>query len=53
MPAVGFVYPNGDKVTFDDVKKGNVDIVKMGMSLPTLKCRKKETLIESRQQLSF
>ena len=36
MPAIGFVYPNGDKVTFEDVRKGNVDIVKMGMSLPTL-----------------
>ena len=36
MPAIGFLYPNGDKVTFEDVRKGNVDIVKMGMSLPTL-----------------
>ena len=32
MPAIGFLYPNGDKVTFEDVRKGNVDIVKMGMS---------------------
>ena len=36
MPAIGFVYPDGKTVSFDDVKKGNVDIVKMGMSLPTL-----------------
>ena len=36
MPAIGFVYPNGDKVSFEDVREGNVDIVKMGMSLPTL-----------------
>lgn len=36
MGAVGFVYPDGDKVSFEDVRKGNVDIEKMGMSLPTL-----------------
>ena len=36
MPAVGFVYPNGDKVSFEDIKKGAVDIELMGMSLPTL-----------------
>lgn len=36
MPAVGFIYPSGKTVTFDDVKKGKVDILKMGMSLPTL-----------------
>ena len=36
MGAVGFVYPNGDKVSFEDVKSGKVDILKMGMSLPTL-----------------
>lgn len=36
MAAVGFIYPNGDKVSFEDVKKGKVDIEKMGMSLPTL-----------------
>ena len=36
MPAIGFLYPDGSKVSFEDVKKGDVDIVKMGMSLPTL-----------------
>ena len=36
MPAVGFVYPDGSDVTFDQVRSGDVDIVKMGMSLPTL-----------------
>ena len=36
MPAVGFVYPDGKTVSFEDVKKGKVDIIKMGMSLPTL-----------------
>ena len=36
MRAVGFVYPNGDKVSFEDIKKGAVDIELMGMSLPTL-----------------
>jgi len=36
VPAVGFIYPDGSRVSFDDVKKGKVDIEKMGMSLPTL-----------------
>lgn len=36
MGAVGFLYPDGNKVSFDEVRKGNVDIFKMGMSLPTL-----------------
>ena len=36
MPAIGFLYPDGSKVSFEDVNKGDVDIVKMGMSLPTL-----------------
>jgi len=36
VPAVGFVYPDGKTVSFEDVKKGKVDIIKMGMSLPTL-----------------
>jgi hypothetical protein len=36
MAGVGFIYPNGDKISFEDVKKGKVDIEKMGMSLPTL-----------------
>jgi hypothetical protein len=36
MPAIGFVYPDGKKVSFEDIRKGDVDIVKMGMSLPTL-----------------
>jgi hypothetical protein len=42
MPAVGFIYPNGDKVSFDDVKKGKVDVEKMGMTLPTLMEMSKE-----------
>tara|TARA_R110002153_G_scaffold140311_1_gene291295 strand:+ start:810 stop:1691 length:882 start_codon:yes stop_codon:yes gene_type:complete len=36
VPAVGFIYPNGSTVSFDDVKKGKVDLLEMGMSLPTL-----------------
>jgi len=36
MPAVGFYYPDGSKLSFEDIKDGNVDIFKMGMSLPTL-----------------
>jgi len=36
MPAIGFVYPDGNKVSFEDVREGNVDILEMGMSLPTL-----------------
>jgi len=36
MPAVGFLYPNGNKVSFDEIREGNVDILEMGMSLPTL-----------------
>ena len=28
MSAVGFIYPNGDKVSFKDVKKGKVDVEK-------------------------
>jgi hypothetical protein len=36
VPAVGFKYPNGNTVSFDDVREGNVDILEMGMSLPTL-----------------
>ena len=31
MPAVGFVYPNGDKVSFEGIKKGAVDIELRGM----------------------
>lgn len=42
MPAIGFLYPNGDKVSFEDIQKGKVDILKMGMSLPTLKEMSKE-----------
>jgi len=36
MPAVGFVYPDGLKVSFEEIREGNVDIEKMGMTLPTL-----------------
>tara|TARA_R110002051_G_scaffold874_1_gene4196 strand:+ start:13500 stop:14381 length:882 start_codon:yes stop_codon:yes gene_type:complete len=42
MPAVGFVYPNGDKVSFEEVAKGKVDVEKMGMSIPTLMEMSKE-----------
>ena len=31
MPAIGFLYPDGSKVSFEDVNKGDVDIVKMGI----------------------
>tara|TARA_R110000824_G_scaffold222606_1_gene410310 strand:- start:14455 stop:15336 length:882 start_codon:yes stop_codon:yes gene_type:complete len=36
VPAVGFKYPNGNTVSFDDVRAGKVDLIEMGMSLPTL-----------------
>ena len=42
MSAVGFIYPNGDKVSFKDVKKGKVDVEKMGMTIPTLLDMSKE-----------
>jgi len=42
MGAVGFVYPDGSKVSFEQVKNGDVDIEKMGMSLPTLMEMSKE-----------
>ena len=36
MPLKGFKYPDGEMVSLEEVKRGNVDVVKMGMSLPTL-----------------
>ena len=30
MPAIGFVYPSGNKVSFDEVREGNVDILENG-----------------------
>ena len=36
MPLVGFKYPNGEKVSIENVSKGNVDIEKMGIALPAL-----------------
>jgi hypothetical protein len=36
VPAIGFIYPNGNTVSFEDVAKGEVDLLEMGMSLPTL-----------------
>lgn len=36
MPAVGFIYPNGNTVSFDEVREGKVNVLEMGMSLPTL-----------------
>ena len=36
MAAIGFIYPDGSKVSFEDIREGKVDIIKMGMSLPTL-----------------
>jgi len=36
MPLRGFKYPDGELVSLEEVKRGNVDVVRMGMSLPTL-----------------
>ena len=36
MPLKGFKYPDGDVVSLEDVSRGNVDIERMGVSLPTL-----------------
>ena len=36
MPLKGFKYPDGEKVSLEDVRKGKVDIEKMGVALPTL-----------------
>ena len=36
MPLKGFKYPNGDKVSIEDIHKGNVDVERMGITLPTL-----------------
>ena len=36
MPLIGFKYPNGDKVSKQDVLNGDVDVEKMGVALPAL-----------------
>lgn len=36
MPLKGFKYPDGETVSIDNVLKGDVDIERMGVSLPTL-----------------
>tara|TARA_R100001082_G_scaffold79992_1_gene47232 strand:- start:1041 stop:1931 length:891 start_codon:yes stop_codon:yes gene_type:complete len=36
MPLKGFVYPDGERVLKEDVIVGDVDVEKMGTSLPTL-----------------
>ena len=36
MPLKGFKYPDGELVSLEDVNRGNVDVEKMGVSLPTL-----------------
>ena len=36
MPLKGFKYPDGEMVSLEEVKRGNVYLVKMGMYLPTL-----------------
>ena len=36
MPLKGFKYPDGERISLDDVKERNVDIERMGMALPTL-----------------
>jgi len=36
MPLRGFKYPDGSTVSITDIKKGNVDIERMQVSLPTL-----------------
>ena len=36
MPLKGFKFPNGEVVSLEDVSRGNVDVEKMGVSLPTL-----------------
>ena len=36
MPLKGFKYPNGEKLSIEDVYKGNVDIGRIGVSIPTL-----------------
>ena len=32
MPLKGFKYPNGDKVSIEDIHKGNVDVERMGIT---------------------
>ena len=36
MPLKGFKYPDGERISLDDVRERNVDIERMGMALPTL-----------------
>ena len=36
MPKLGFKYPDGTKVSLNDVRERKVDIEKMGVALPTL-----------------
>jgi len=36
MPLTGFEYPDGDIVSLEDVNTGNVDVMRMGIALPTL-----------------
>ena len=36
MPKIGFKYPDGTKVSLNDVRERKVDIEKMGVALPTL-----------------
>ena len=36
MPLKGFKYPDGERVSLEDVREGNVDIERMGIALPTL-----------------
>jgi hypothetical protein len=36
MPLKGFKYSNGETVSIEEVKRGDVDIARIGVSLPTL-----------------
>ena len=36
MPLVGFKYPDGEKVSIEDVSRGDVDVERMGVTLPAL-----------------
>jgi len=36
MPLIGFKYPNGEKVSIEDISRGDIDIEKMGVTLPAL-----------------
>jgi len=37
MPAIGFVYPDGEKILFKDCFNGCLDEVRMGVNIPMLK----------------